>query len=180
MPRPRKRNDLPLTVPPRFVVEGSDAQFRDFILDLIAYFHRLDACRNGFAAIAGVSPAQYEILMLVSRTEGVSVGEVASRLHRSGAFITIEANKLAARGILDKASDPADGRRVILRSNPRSHEILESLAPYQRRVNDVLFEKLDARRFRQLCALARELVTSGDRAVAMLEFMLHEAKSAAA
>jgi hypothetical protein len=57
-------------------------------------------------------------------------------------------------------------------------ELLERLAPFQVRVNDVLFEKLDARRFRQLRALAGELVASGDRAVSMLEFLLHEAEAA--
>jgi hypothetical protein len=45
-------------------------------------------------------------------------------------------------------------------------------------VNDVLFERLDARRFRQLRLLARDLVESGDRAVAMLQFMLHDTKAA--
>jgi DNA-binding MarR family transcriptional regulator len=181
MAKPRRKASLPVTVSrPALLVDGSDAEFRGLIHDLIAYGHRLDACRDAFAEIVGVSGAQYEILMLVSRAENLAVGEVASRLHRSGAFITIEANKLAARGILDKVSDPADGRRVILRTNARSRELLESLAPYQRRVNDVLFERLDARRFRQLRMLARDLVTSGDRAVAMLEFMLHEAKTAAA
>jgi len=103
---------------------------------------------------------------------------VAARLHRSGAFITIEANKLVERGVLGKASDPADGRRVLLRNTSRSVELLRRLAPYQVRINDVLFERLDAKRFRQLRALARDLVSSGDRAVAMLDFLLHEAQAA--
>jgi DNA-binding MarR family transcriptional regulator len=181
MARSRRKAAHPPTVSrPALLAGGSDAQFRGLIHDLIAYGHRLDACRDAFATIVEVSGAQYEILMLVSRSEGLPVGEVASRLHRSGAFITIEANKLVARGILEKASDPADGRRVILRANHRSAELMEALAPYQRRINDVLFERLDARRFRQLCELARDLVTSGDRAVALLEFMLHEARSDAA
>ncbi|HEV3010467.1 MAG TPA: MarR family transcriptional regulator, partial [Burkholderiales bacterium] len=108
----------------------------------------------------------------------LSIGEVAARLHRSGAFITIEANKLVERGILDKVSDPTDGRRVLLRMNSESLELLAQLAPYQRRVNDVLFEFLDAKRFRELRALAAELVGCGDRAVAMLELLLHEAEAA--
>jgi len=159
-------------------VDGSDGEFRGLIHDLIAYGHRLDACRDAFAAIVGLSGVQYEILMLVSRADGLSIGEVAGRLHRSGAFITIEANKLAERRILEKASDPVDGRRVLLKNTSKSLQLLERLAPYQRRINDVLFERLDARRFRQLRALARDLVTSGDRAVAMLEFLLHEAEAA--
>jgi DNA-binding MarR family transcriptional regulator len=113
--------------------------------------------------------------MLVSRAEGLSIGEVAARLHRSGAFITIEANKLAAQGILEKASDPADGRKVLLRMNSKSEGLLARLAPYQRRINDVLFESLDAKRFRALRALAGELVADGDRAVAMLDYLKREA-----
>src|SRR5687768_10332832 len=157
---------------------GSDAQFRQLIHDLIAYGHRLDACRDAFAAIVGVSGVQYEIVMLVSRADGLSVGEVAARLHRSGAFITIEANKLVQRGILDKAPDPTDGRRVLLKSNVRTRELVERLAPHQRRINDVLFECLDAKRFAQLRRLAGELVACGDRAVAMLELLIHEAEAA--
>ena len=179
MARPRNRSDVvPLTVSPKLLVGGSDAQFREFILDLLAYTHRLEACRSAFAAIAGVSPAQYDILMLVSRTDGVSVGEVASRLHRSGAFITIEANKLVERGILEKTADPGDGRRVLLKNTQKSLALLERLAPYQQRINDVLFESLDARRFRELRALAAELVASGDRAVAMLNVLQREAEAA--
>ncbi|TMH85522.1 MAG: MarR family transcriptional regulator [Betaproteobacteria bacterium] len=179
MARTRRRGAPPRTISrPALLVDGSDGEFRGLIHDLIAYGHRLDACRDAFAAIVGISGVQYEILMLVSRADGLSIGEVAERLHRSGAFITIEANKLAERGILQKASDPTDGRRVLLKNTSRSLHLLERLAPHQRRINDVLFERLDARRFRQLRALARDLVASGDRAVAMLEFLLHEAQAA--
>ncbi len=180
MARSRRKSTPPATVSrTALLVDGSDAEFRGLIHDLIAYGHRLDHCRDAFATLVGMSGAQYEILMLVSRAPGLlSVGEVAARLHRSGAFITIEANKLVARGILEKVADPGDGRRVLLRSNEKSRELLERLAPFQRRVNDVLFERLDARRFRQLRLLARDLVASGDRAVAMLQFMLHDAKAA--
>jgi len=177
MAKPRRKPLPPATVSrAALLVDGSDAQFRGLIHDLIAYGHRLDAIRDMFAEIVGISGVQYEILMLVSRSGGLSVGEVATRLHRSGAFITIEANKLVLRGILEKASDPGDGRKVILRSNESSIHLLDRLAPFQRRINDMLFERLDARRFRQLRTLARELVASGDRALSMLQFMLHDAK----
>jgi DNA-binding MarR family transcriptional regulator len=176
MPKARKRNAAPLTVSrPALLVDGSDAEFRTFIHDLIAYGHRLDACRGAFAAIAGVSAAQYEILMLVSRTDGMPVGEVAARLHRSGAFITIESGKLVERGVLQKAADPADGRRVLLQTTRKCREILQRLAPYQVRINDVLFSHLGARQFRDLRALVREQLASGDRAVALLDVLLQEA-----
>lgn len=181
MARVRKRSPAPpATVSrPALLVKGSDAEFRRLIHDLIAYGHRLDVCRDAFAAIAGVSGVQYEILMLVSRADGLSVGEVAARLHRSGAFITIEANRLAEQGILQKNADPEDGRRVLLKISSKGFGLLERMAPYQRRINDVLFERLDAKRFREMRKLAEDLLASGDRAVAMLEFLMREAEEAA-
>ena len=178
MPRPRKKAPPPTVSRSALLARGSDGEFRGLIHDLIAYGHKLDACRDAFAAIAGISGAQYEILMQVSRADGLSIGEVAARLHRSGAFITIEANKLAQRRILEKSSDPADGRRVLLRIAPYGVELVARVAPHQRRINDVLFECLDARRFRQLQSLAGDLVACGDRAVAMLELVLREAQAA--
>ena len=178
MARSRKKSPPPTVSRAALLSRGSDAEFRGLVHDLIAYGHKLDACRDAFAAIAGVSGVQYEILMLVSRADGLSIGEVAARLHRSGAFITIEANKLAERGILDKTPDPADGRRVLLKLNSKSLQLLERLAPYQRRINDVLFEFLDEKRFRELRALAAKLVACGDRAVAMTAVLVHEAEAA--
>jgi DNA-binding MarR family transcriptional regulator len=178
MARARKKT-APLTVSrPALLAQGSDTEFRGLVHDLIAYGHKLDACRDAFAAIAGISGVQYEILMLVSRADGLSIGEVAARLHRSGAFITIEANKLAAEGIFEKTADPEDGRRVLLRNTAKSVALLERLAPYQRRINDVLFEFLDEKRFRELRALAAKLVACGDRAVAMTGVLVHEAEAA--
>jgi len=175
----RARKKAPLTVSrPALLAQGSDAEFRGLIHDLIAYGHKLDACRDAFAAIAGISGVQYEIVMLVSRADGLSIGEVAASLHRSGAFITIEANKLAAAGILEKVPDPRDGRRVLLKNTNKSLQLLERLAPYQRRINDALFEFLDEKRFRELRALAAKLVACGDRAVALTGLLLREAEAA--
>jgi DNA-binding MarR family transcriptional regulator len=84
---------------------------------------------------------------------------------------------MAERGILDKGSDPADGRKVLLKLTPAGFELLERIAPYQQRVNDTLFEFVDARRFRELRALAAQLVERGDRAVAMLELLIQEAEA---
>ena len=169
MARSRDSN-APLTVSrPALLVEGSDTQFRELIHDLIAYGHRLDACRDAFAGLIGVSGVQYEILMLLSRNAGLSVSEVALRLHRSGAFITIEANRLTERGVLAKAADPRDGRKVLLRVTAKGLGLVERLAPHQRRINDALFACLDARRFAELRALAADLVACGDRAVALLQ-----------
>ena len=171
---PRLRKKPPTVSRAALLVAGSDAEFRGLIHDLIAYGHKLDACRDAFAAIAGISGVQYEIVMLVSRAEGLSIGEVAARLHRSGAFITIEANKLVERGIVTKAADASDGRRVLLQVTAAGTALIRRLAPYQVRVNDELFGRLDAKRFRELRLLARQLLGAGDRAVVLLQLMMRE------
>src|SRR5689334_20051514 len=107
---------------PELLVEGSDAEFRGLVHDLMAFAHHIEACRDGFGAIAGLTGVQYEIFMAVKRFQpgtgadaaaGINVGQVAERLHRSGAFITLEVNKLVAKGLLAKEGDPTDGRRVV-------------------------------------------------------------------
>src|SRR5258706_14384077 len=116
MPRsmagPRRKSTPPATVSrTALLVDGSDAEFRGLIHDLIAYGHRLDHCRDAFATLVGMSGAQYEILMLVSRAPGLlSVGGRAARLHPFRAFINLGGNKMVARGILGKVAEPRDGR----------------------------------------------------------------------
>lgn len=170
---------------PELLVEGSDAEFRALVHDLMAFAHHIEACRDGFGAIAGLTGVQYEIFMAVKRFQptagkdpagatspaGISVGQVAARLHRSGAFITLEVNKLVAKGLLAKADDPADGRRVLLSVSKAGEELARTLAPVQQQVNDVLFACLDRKRFDKLRALASELVGCGDRATALMDYL---------
>ncbi len=60
MAKARKGGTPPSTVSrPALLVGGSDGEFRGLIHDLIAYGHRLDACRDAFAAIVGISGVQY-------------------------------------------------------------------------------------------------------------------------
>ena len=76
MARSRKKSAPPATVSrPALLVGGSDAEFRDLIHDLIAYGHRLDACRDAFADIAGISPD----VMLVGKRASANTSAVTLR-----------------------------------------------------------------------------------------------------
>lgn len=191
MAAPKKsKSDARTISRPALLIDGSDEAFRGLIHDLMAYAHHLGACRDGFGAIIGLTGVQYEIFMIVRRfggsgdakagnakagdakTPGISVGQVAARLHRSGAFATIEAAKLAERGLIAKRTDPADGRKVLLAMTPAGEALACSLAPYQQQINDVLFDCFDRRRFEVLSAMASDMVASGDRAVALSEFLV--------
>ncbi len=178
----RSRREVATVSRPELLVEGADTEFRGLVHDLMAFAHHIETCRDGFGAMVGLSGVQYEILMAVRRFQGpgddpgaagagISVGQVAARLHRSGAFITLEVNKLVAKGVLAKAADPGDGRRVLLSISDEGEALVRALAPVQQQVNDVLFACLDGRRFERLRALAGELVGCGDRASALIDYL---------
>ena len=175
----KPRREHPTVSKPELLVAGSDTEFRGLVHDLMAFAHHIEACRDGFGAIAGLTGVQYEIFMVVNRFQpnagkdlaGISVGQVAARLHRSGAFITLEVNKMVAKGLLAKADDPADGRRVLLSVSKAGETLARTLAPVQQQVNDVLFACLDRRRFDKLRSLASELVGCGDRATALIDYL---------
>ena len=181
MTRVRRKAAVPRTAAPHTVsrpellVHGSDAEFRNLVHDLLTFSYHMETCRDRFGAMVGLTGLQYEILMAVRRYQaedgGISVGQVAARLRRSGAFITIETNKLVAKGILEKLDDALDRRKVLLRVSLLGRDLGRLLAPVQQQVNDVLFECLDRKGFERLRALASELVGCGDRATALIDYL---------
>jgi DNA-binding MarR family transcriptional regulator len=154
---------------------GSDAEFRKLVHGLLAFANRLETVRAGFARLVGLTPIQYTILISVAHLEtagDVSVNMLADHLQLSGAFVTIETGKLLNQGLLTKDPDPADRRRVSLRTTAKARGLLASLAPTQVAVNDLLFEFIDAATFRQLIALLDDMGACGERALALLNYVL--------
>jgi len=128
MARSRKKSPPPTVSRAALLSRGSDAEFRGLIHDLIAYGHKLDACRDAFAAIAGVSGVQYEILMLVSRAEGLSIGEVAERLmirHHTAVELV---NRLESNDFVSRIKDREDARRVYVKPTAKAERLMEGLA----------------------------------------------------
>jgi DNA-binding MarR family transcriptional regulator len=166
---------VPLTVSRRALLKGgSDAEFRRLVHGLLAFAARLGSVRDGLARAVGLTGVQYTVLISVAHLEQrgvVSVAMVAEHLQLSGAFVTIETGKLAQRRLLTKAQDARDRRRVSLKTTAAGRKLLESLAPTQRAVNDVLFEFLDARRFRAMAGMLDGMVTCGDRALSLLDYL---------
>lgn len=140
--------------------------------DSLAFAARIEAIRDGYARLIGISGVQYTILIAVNHLqfdENVSVTRVAEHLHLSGAFITNETNKLARLGLLAKEPDPEDGRRLILRTTEEAQRRLGRLAEVQSEVNDEHFSPLaEGDNFDVYRDLVSRLVDSTDRALALL------------
>lgn len=153
---------------PELLDQGSDRMFRSLLYDFFAFGSSLEAARAKFADHVGLSPTQYLILIAISQAserELVGVEYVARRLHLSGAFVTIEVNKLVTAGLVEKRAHPSDGRRVQLEVTPTGKNRLARLARFQRPVNDALFDALSAEEFRLLCGMLRRLADGGASAV---------------
>ena len=150
--------DLPLTVSAESLLDqGSDERFRQMVFDLLHLEAQMREARDRLGGALGVTGPAYTILMTIGRyqaEEGVRVREVAAKLHVTGAFVTAEANKLVARGLVEKRADPADRRGVRLSLSVDAEARLRVLAPQIRAVNDYFFGDLSRAEFETLSGLA--------------------------
>jgi DNA-binding MarR family transcriptional regulator len=165
------------------LVDGSDAMARNVIHRLHALGRVMEQIAAGFGELNTISGVQHQILTAVQRLQGVAgvpVVDVAQYIRRSGAFVTLESTKLVTSGFLEKLSDSADGRRVLLRITQDGHRTLVDMAPTQRRINDLLFEAFDRKKFEQLSVLLDDLLPSADHAAGMLELLNKDRKRASA
>lgn len=168
----------PLTVSrPDLLSDGADVEFRQLVHRLLAFSARLETCRSGFGALLDLTGVQYTTLISIAHLEGadakgngVGVKEVADHLGLSGSFLTIVSGQLAKRGLVEKSTNPQDRRRVHLRVTEQGREMLEGLAPIQRDVNDLLFQPLDAKRFRALNEIFADLIAAADEATALIGY----------
>ena len=161
------------------LVDGSDMGVRKAIHRLHALGRVMEQVASGFGELNAISGVQHQSLTAVQRLQGsrgVPVVEVAEYLRRSGTFVTLESTKLARRGLLEKRSDAADGRRVLLRLTGEGHRLLTDLSPSKRIINDLLFESLDRDKFQQLSDLLDVLLPNAEQAAGMLELLNKDRK----
>lgn len=160
---------------PELLDEDGDKQFRQLLYDLFAFGNRLEDARARFAAFIGLTSPQYLILIVVSHAdpEGeIGVAQVAARLHLSGAFVTIEINKLVRDGLIEKRPHCSDRRRVRLGVTALGYEKLKRLATLQRPVNDALFAPLDRKEFEHLNAIMHRLAEGAGQAIHLADHLM--------
>jgi MarR family transcriptional regulator, organic hydroperoxide resistance regulator len=140
---------------PELLDEGgkTDHRFRQLLYDFSTLGASIEVARSYLASQLGISPPQYNIAMVIANhqnTGGLSVSDVARRLHVSTAFITLEAGTLEQAGLIEKKPNPKDRRGVMLRLTRRGEALVESIGSERQRVNDHLFGSLSAKDFRRL------------------------------
>jgi MarR family transcriptional regulator, organic hydroperoxide resistance regulator len=168
------RAGLPLTITrPELLSEGTDRDFRKLVHNMFAFMARHESIRDGHARQIGLAGIEYTILISIGHLglDGdVNVKTIADHLHMSGAFVTTVTSKLQTLGLVEKAQDSADRRRISLAITEKGKALLRKLAPYQREINDVEFASLSREDFQTLSRILEALIDSSDKAFALQRY----------
>ena len=159
--------------------DGTDRQFRGMMHNLLTITQTQQDNRESFAKMLGITAIQYTILTAIAHlsdtNDGVAVVDIARHLYITGSFVSMETNKLARQGLIEKRPDADDKRRLRLSLTDRGWSYLESMVSTQQPVNDAFFDRLTTNDFLELSRLLSVLAQNSRRARAT--FMLLEEES---
>jgi len=172
--KPRVRSERrgvfapPLTVSlPAVLADGSDKAFRRVIYGLFVCAGRLHDIRDAFGRRIAMTGARYTVLIATAHLQGgagVGVRTLADYLHVAPPHVTTEVGKLVAAGLLSKERNPDDGRGVLVSLTPAGAAALEALAPFLRRINDILFDGITRAEFAAVVRFIDKFVINTERA----------------
>lgn len=103
----------------------------------------------------------WRILHVLSDEQGRSMGELAERVQLNGPALTKNIDKLVSRGVVQRAADPQDSRKVLVYISDLG---LESVAQLRERVDahqESIEEALGPRKALQLKKLLETLIAAG-------------------
>jgi len=138
----------------------TDHRFRQFLYDFSTLGISLEIVRSHLASLLGLTSPQYNIIMVLANGggKGISVSDVARRLHVSTAFIAAEGINLESSGLIEKRRNPDDGRGVLLHLTQLGWGRVVQIGPERQKINDHLFGSLSAQGFRQLAETLASLL----------------------
>jgi DNA-binding MarR family transcriptional regulator len=113
----------PTTHDPNQPLHQALAEFRH---QLRAFLHASEAAAHQ----GGIHPQQHQLLLAVAGVPSQvspSIAYAAERLGLKHNSVVELVDRCEAEGLLQRTTDPADGRRVCLRISPRGQKILNTL-----------------------------------------------------
>jgi DNA-binding MarR family transcriptional regulator len=93
------------------------------------------------AHAAGLQPQQHQLLLQIAGAAAGAVPTIAYAAERLGLrhnSVVELANRSVEEGLLERTSDEADARRVLLRVTPRGTRLLHKLAAHHRSELEVM------------------------------------------
>jgi DNA-binding MarR family transcriptional regulator len=139
---------LPSTTREPLLINGTDRQFRRFVDNFVRLSARLQTLRAALAKGMGMTPPQYNILMILARAnapEGETMSGIAKRLGVSLSFVVSQTRILDHLGLIKLCRNPADQRSVLATVTQAGRKRIARVAPKIQQVNDLLFSSLTRR-----------------------------------
>ncbi len=159
----------PLTVSRRdLLAGGEDVAFRRSLYLMVLAFSRLQTCREAFGRTLGLTGSQFAVLIGTAyqqHRDGVSVRALADHIQLAPTHVTTEVGRLIDKGLLSKSVNPQDRRGVLVRLSARGEAAVREVAPFVRRVNDLLFAGVSRKDFAVVSAFLSRLAANSEEAL---------------
>jgi DNA-binding MarR family transcriptional regulator len=160
----KKSFNSPLTISKKDLLDPSgqtDKNFRQFLYDLSIAGAQLEVARGYLATQLGVTPPQYNILMVIAQyqhPDGIGLSEVANHLHVSIAHVTNEIKKLDQLAWVTIEINPQDRRARLVKIHPKAEKHFIQLGHHQRTTNNLLFGNLSKAEFNKMRDIMTRLI----------------------
>lgn len=131
----------------------------EYLAYLLASAHR--QMRQGLAqsiAAEDVTEEQWRILQALSDEQGRSMGELAERVLMNHPALTKTIDKLVSRGLVQRATDRQDTRRVLVYISDPGLDVVSRLKRSVDTHHEALTEALGQRKTEQLKKLLRDFI----------------------
>jgi len=94
-------------------------------------YKRIHANANGLLKPYGISHPEYDVLMMMYGTpeQALTPGEVAEAAGEKSANVTRLTDQLCEKGLIRRAADPQDRRKVVLSLEPEGVALIERMLP---------------------------------------------------
>ena len=109
-----------------------------------------------------ITEQQWRVIRILAERGMVDASEMADRAFILAPSLTRIIRSLEERGIIAKAKDENDGRRVLLKITPAGLAIIEEVAPESRLIYDRLEKRIGRERIDQLLDMLDELASLND------------------
>jgi MarR family transcriptional regulator, organic hydroperoxide resistance regulator len=159
----------PLTVShPDLLAGGGDTAFRRSLYLMVLAFSRLQTCREAFGRALGLTGSQFAVLIGTAyqqHDDGVSVRALADHIQLAATHVTTEVGRLIEKGLLTKTVNRRDRRGVLVRLTARGEAAVREVAPFVRRVNDLLFAGVSRRDFATVSVFLTRFAADSEEAL---------------
>jgi MarR family transcriptional regulator, organic hydroperoxide resistance regulator len=159
---------------PELLMGGSDDEFREVVYLFVKVLGRLMTCREAFGRAINLTGSQFAVLIGVAYRQGESgttVKELSRYVHLAPTHVTTEVGRLHRRGLLRKKVDTEDRRSVLVSLTTQGEATVAAVAPFVRRINDILFGGVTAPEFLAAHATFAKLARNSEYVLTELKQM---------